>query len=72
MISAISEANDLYVLARHTVSSVFIEDVKQYLDDNEIIYTPYFISKGSTGLEFTFDFQIAYKNQKYSSKHLTV
>ena len=64
MISAISEANDLYVLAKHTVSSVFIEDVKQYLEDNEIIYTPYFISKGSTGLEFTFDFQIAYKKSE--------
>lgn len=64
MISAISETNDLYVLAKHTVSSVFREDVKQYLEDNEIIYTPYFISKGSTGLEFTFDFQIAYKKSE--------
>ncbi len=64
LISAISEANDLYVLAKHTVSSVFREDVKQYLEDNEIIYTPYFISKGSTGLEFTFDFQIAYKKSE--------
>ena len=64
MISAISEANDLYVLAKHTISSVFKEDVKQYLDDNEIIYTPYFISRGSTGLEFTFDFQIAYKKSE--------
>lgn len=64
LISAISEANDLYVLAKHTVSSVFREDVKQYLEDNEIIFTPYFISKGSTGLEFTFDFQIAYKKSE--------
>lgn len=61
LISAISEANDLFVLAKHSVASIFREDVKQYLDDNEIIYTPYFISKGSIGLEFTFDFQIAYK-----------
>ncbi|MFI4910975.1 MAG: DUF1828 domain-containing protein [Sedimentisphaeraceae bacterium JB056] len=61
IISAISEINDLYCLAKHTVSSVFREDVKSYLDDHEIIYTPHFISKGSTGLEFTFDFQIAYK-----------
>jgi hypothetical protein len=61
LLSAISEANDLYVLAKHTVASVFKEDVKQYLDEQELVYTPYFISKGSTGLEFTFDFQIAYK-----------
>jgi hypothetical protein len=62
LISAISETSDMYYLARHTVASVFREDVKAYLDEQELIYTPYFISKGSTGLEFTFDFQIAYKN----------
>lgn len=62
LLSAISETNDLYYLARHTVASVFREDVKTYLDEQELIYTPHFISKGSTGLEFTFDFQIAYKH----------
>ena len=62
LLSAISEANDLYFLARHTVASVFREDVRAYLDEQELIYTPHFISKGSTGLEFTFDFQIAYKH----------
>lgn len=62
LISAISETADMYYLARHTVASVFREDVKEYLDEQELIYTPYFISKGSTGLEFTFDFQIAYRN----------
>lgn len=61
LLSAISEANDLYVIAKHTVASLFREDVKTYLDERELVYTPYFISKGSTGLEFTFDFQIAYK-----------
>lgn len=62
LISAISETSDMYFLAKHTVASVFKEDVKAYLDEKELIYTPYFISKGSTGLEFTFDFQIAYRN----------
>lgn len=61
LISAISETSDMYFLARHTVASVFREDVKKYLDEHEIVYTPHFISKGSTGLEFTFDFQIAYR-----------
>lgn len=62
LISAISETADMYYLARHTVASVFREDVRTYLDEQELVYTPYFISKGSTGLEFTFDFQIAYRN----------
>ncbi len=62
LISAISETADMYYLAKHTVASIFREDVRAYLDEQELIYTPYFISKGSTGLEFTFDFQIAYRN----------
>lgn len=62
LISAITETADMYYLAKHTVASIFREDVKSYLDEQKLIYTPYFISKGSTGLEFTFDFQIAYRN----------
>lgn len=62
LLSAISETNDLYVLSKQTVESVFKEDVQAYLKELDIIYTPNFISKGSTGLEFTFDFQIAYRN----------
>ena len=60
LLAAISEANDLSVLSKQTIESVFKEDVQAYLDDLGIIYTPHFISRGSTGLEFTFDFQIAY------------
>lgn len=64
LISAISEINDMYMLSKHTVATVFKEDVRQFLDEQEIVYTPQFISKGSTGLEFTFDFQIAYRNKE--------
>lgn len=59
LLSAITETNDLFYLAKHTVASVFREDVKSFFDEQQLVYTPYFISKGSTGLEFTFDFQIA-------------
>lgn len=64
MVSAISEINDMYMLAKHTVASIFRDDVREYLNEQEIIYTPQFISKGSTGLEFTFDFQIAYRDKE--------
>lgn len=64
LISAISEISDMYVLARPTVATVFKEDVQHYLDGLEIIYTPQFIAKGSTGLEFAFDFQIAYRDKE--------
>lgn len=63
-LSAIMELNDLYVLSKSSVSSIFKEDVRTYLDDKNIIYTPDFISKGSTGLEFMFDFQIAGKSSE--------
>lgn len=64
LVSAISEINDMYMLAKPTIASIFKEDVRDYLDEQQIIYTPQFISKGSTGLEFTFDFQIAYKEKE--------
>lgn len=63
-LSAIMELNDLYVLSKSSVASIFKEDVRTYLDEKNIIYTPDFISKGSTGLEFMFDFQIAGKNSE--------
>lgn len=59
LICAISEISDMAMMAKHTVSSLFKEDVKAYLDEQNIIYTPQFIAKGSTGIEFNFDFQIA-------------
>lgn len=40
--------------------SVFKDDVRKYLDDLGIIYTPDFISKGTTG----FDFQIEKNNEE--------
>lgn len=64
MLSAIIEINDLYVLSKPNVTSIFKEDVRGYLEALDIIYTPDFISKGTTGLEFNFDFQIARKNKE--------
>jgi len=63
-LSAIVEINDLYVLSKNNVASIFKEDVRNYLDDHDIIYTPDFISKGATGLEFNFDFQIAKRKKE--------
>ncbi len=38
--------------------------MEAYLNEQQITYTPYFISRGNTGLEFTFDFQIAFRKQE--------
>ena len=54
-LAGILEINDLYYLSKANVNSIFKEDVRNYLDEKQIIFTPDFISKGETGLEFTFD-----------------
>lgn len=59
LLSAILEINNLYVFSKHTVASAFAEDVEGYLKEQDLIVTPHFIVRGSTKLEFTFDFQIA-------------
>jgi len=64
LLSALLELNDTYMISKNTAQSVFKEDVRCYLDDIGVIYTPDFISKGATGLEFTFDFQIAHRDRE--------
>lgn len=64
LISAISEISDLGITAKHTVASVFVEDVQTYLTERDVTFTPQFIAKGSTGLEFNFDFHIAGKKSE--------
>lgn len=64
LISAIMEIADMDVLARDNITSLFYEDVKSYLEENDILYTPDFIVRGKSGLDFTFDFQIAGKESE--------
>ncbi len=71
-LQAIIEINDLYVLSKNNVASIFKEDVRSYLDSQDIIYTPDFISKGATGLEFNFDFQIAQKSKEIVIKSFNI
>ena len=68
ILSAILEINDLSVFSKPSVTSVFREDIGGYLDELDIVYTPDFILRGSTGIEFTFDFQVAYKNSEVAIK----
>lgn len=64
LICAISEISEMEVLSDHSIAEIFKTDVQSYLDEQNIIYTPQFIAKGSTGLDFTFDFQIAGKHSE--------
>lgn len=64
LISAIMEISDMDVLAKDNVTSLFYEDVKSYMEENEVLFTPDFIVRGKSGLDFTFDFQIAGKESE--------
>jgi hypothetical protein len=57
-ISALIELNDISLLSNHNVAHLFREDVRLFLDEEKIIYTPDFICKGVSGIEFNFDFVI--------------
>ena len=62
LLQAMLELNDFHVLSKPTVSNIFKDDVREYLDEQEIVYTPQFISRGVAGIEFVFDFHVAYRN----------
>lgn len=59
LICAIEELSALELTAKHTIASLFREEVQKLLIEQDVIFTPQFIAKGSTGIDFTFDFQIA-------------
>lgn len=64
ILSAIIGIADLELTGSKNIVSMFQEEVKKYFDDLELIYSPGFISRGSSGLESTFDFQIAGRTQE--------
>lgn len=59
LLSSIMEISDISMLSKPNIASAFAENVALYLQEQQIIYTPEFIAKGSSGLEFTFAFQVA-------------
>lgn len=59
LISAILNISDMAMLAKDNVLSIFSEDVLEYANSIDLIYTPSFIVRGKSGLDFNFDFQIA-------------
>lgn len=64
LICAISEISEMEMTAKHIVASLFRDDVKAMLDEQRVVYTPQFIAKGKSGIDFTFDFQIAKQKQE--------
>lgn len=59
MICAIFAIAEMELMAKNTISTMFNEDVRNMFNERRLVYTPEFIAKGKTGIEFTFDFQLA-------------
>jgi hypothetical protein len=71
LLSAIVEINNLYVFSKHTVASAFAEDVAAYLDKQNVVYTPHFISRGAPDWNSPLTFKWLLGKRSLLSKHLT-
>jgi len=58
LIQAMIAVNDLYVLARQRVASLFFEDVGKWLDENEVRYSMRVKMTGKSGYDQSIDFLI--------------
>ncbi len=58
LVQAMLAVNDLFYLAKPVVESLFFEDVIQWLDVNEIRYTPKVKFAGISGYDYVFDFVV--------------
>ena len=58
LVQAMLAVNDLFYLASPIVSSLFLEDVIAWLDENEIRYTPNVKFTGKSGYDHLFNFVI--------------
>ena len=58
LIQAMISVNDLYVLARERVASLFFEDVGKWLDENDIRYSVKVKMAGKSGYDQSLDYLI--------------
>jgi hypothetical protein len=58
LVQAMLAVNDLFFLASPVITNLFLEDVEQWLDANEIRYTPRVKFPGKTGFDYVFHFVV--------------
>lgn len=58
LVQAMLAVNDMFYLAMPMVASLFYEDVVEWLDGNDVRYTPKVKFTGKTGYDHLFDFVI--------------
>ena len=58
LIQAILAINDLFVLSQPNVASFFMQDIEQFLHDNDVRYTKNIKFAGKSGFDHAYDFVI--------------
>ncbi len=58
LVQAMLAVNDMFVAAKHRVTTLFFEDVGRFLDDHEVRYAPSVEFTGKSGFIHKFDFLI--------------
>jgi len=58
LVQAMLAVNDMFVMAQHRVASFFFEDVRNFLDSNDVRYTPRVKLAGKSGYDHGIDFLI--------------
>lgn len=67
LVQAILAVNDMFYLASPVVTSIFLEDVANWFDLNEIRYIPTVKFTGKSGYDHVFDFVIP-KSRRYPER----
>ena len=62
LVTAIMNVCDFEYLSSHKVSSLFHEDVREYLDSREITYASSINLLGASGLDYNFNFLLSGRN----------
>ncbi len=62
LIQAILQISDMFLLTKENVASIFKEDVKNFLEEEDIPFTEDILLRGKSGLEFNIDFLVFSKN----------
>jgi len=64
LLQAVLSVSDMFMLTQSRVTSVFIEDVEMFFDQNEVRFTSSIQISGKSGFNHTYDFVIPASKQK--------
>lgn len=64
LIQCMMSVDDLYITSKSNVISLFAEEVQQFFDNNNILYTPDVQFTGKSGFSHKFDFSIPHTKKR--------